>query len=81
MRALVIGDSGGIGAALSAVLAGQGAQVSGLSRRIDGLDVTDEASVAAVLGTLNGEFDLIFVATLVAFFVIGGLYARFCGKL
>ncbi len=63
MRALVVGDSGGIGAALSGVLAGQGVQVSGLSRRANGLDVTDEASVAEVMGALEGEFDLIFVAT------------------
>ena len=34
-----------------------------LSRSGDGLDVTDEASVAATLGKLEGSFDLIFVAT------------------
>jgi NAD(P)-dependent dehydrogenase (short-subunit alcohol dehydrogenase family) len=37
--------------------------VTGLSRAADGLDVTDEASLAAQLGALDGPFDLIFVAT------------------
>jgi NAD(P)-dependent dehydrogenase (short-subunit alcohol dehydrogenase family) len=63
MRALVIGASGGIGTALAAGLTSQGAEVIGLSRRVDGLDITDEASVAALLGVLGGEFDTVFVAT------------------
>lgn len=62
MRSLVIGATGGIGAALVARLALHG-DVVGLSRSGDGLDVTDEASVARVLGGLSGEFDRIFVAT------------------
>lgn len=62
MRSLVIGATGGIGAALLARLARHG-DVVGLSRSGDGLDVTDEASVARVLGGLSGEFDRIFVAT------------------
>ena len=63
MRALVIGSSGGIGAAMVRALHGQGAEVIGLSRSGDALDVTDEASVATVLGALKGHFELIFVAT------------------
>ncbi len=63
MRALIVGQSGGIGAALSAVLQGRGANVTGVSRREHGLDVTDDASVARVMGALEGSFDLIFVAT------------------
>jgi NAD(P)-dependent dehydrogenase (short-subunit alcohol dehydrogenase family) len=63
MRALVIGASGGIGGAMAARLAAGGAEVTALSRRADGLDVTDEASVAAVLGGLSGEYDVIFCAT------------------
>ncbi|TNF22560.1 MAG: SDR family NAD(P)-dependent oxidoreductase [Rhodobacteraceae bacterium] len=63
MRALVIGASGGIGAAVATALAARGAEVVGLSRSGDGLDVTDEASVAAHLGAQEGAFDLIFVAT------------------
>lgn len=62
MRSLVIGATGGIGAALVARLALRG-EVVGLSRPGDGLDVTDEASVARVLGGLSGEFERIFVAT------------------
>lgn len=62
MRSLVIGASGGIGAALAAELAPRG-EVVGLSRRGDGLEVTDEASVAAVLGRLTGSFDLVMIAT------------------
>lgn len=57
-KALVIGASGGIGAALLAALPG----AVGLARA-DGLDVTDEASVAACLGRLAGPFDLVIVAT------------------
>ncbi|MEM9426557.1 MAG: SDR family NAD(P)-dependent oxidoreductase [Pseudomonadota bacterium] len=62
-RALVIGASGGIGSAVTAELAGRGHDVTGLSRRNDGLDVTDEASVEAALNRLDGSFDLVFVAT------------------
>lgn len=62
LRALVVGASGGIGAALVAALRRRG-EVVGLSRSGDGLDVTDEASVARVLGALEGPFDLVLVAT------------------
>jgi len=62
-RALVIGASGGIGSALAAELAARGADVTGLSRSGDGLDVTDPASVDRVLGALEGPFDTILVAT------------------
>lgn len=61
--ALVIGASGGIGSALAAALGARGVAVTGLSRSADGLDVTDEASVAAQFGALDGPFDLILVAT------------------
>lgn len=62
MRALVIGASGGIGAALAGALAAQG-EVVALSRSADGLDVTDEASVARVLGGVLGRFDWVFIAS------------------
>jgi NAD(P)-dependent dehydrogenase (short-subunit alcohol dehydrogenase family) len=61
--ALVIGASGGIGSAVAGALAARGVAVTGLSRAADGLDVTDEASVAAHMGALDGPFNLIFVAT------------------
>jgi len=62
-RALVIGESGGVGRAISQVLRARGDDVVGLSRRHDGLDVTNEASISNALGALEGAFDLIFVAT------------------
>ncbi|OSQ51416.1 SDR family NAD(P)-dependent oxidoreductase [Marivita geojedonensis] len=61
--ALIIGSSGGIGSALADALTARGVAVTGLSRRHDGLDVADEASVKAALGALDGPFDLVFVAT------------------
>lgn len=60
MRTLVIGSSGGIGSAILAA-AGQGAV--GLSRRDHGLDLTDEASIARVLGQVDGTFDRIMVTS------------------
>ncbi len=63
MRALVIGDTGGIGAALAAALKARGAEVTGLSRGRDGLDLTDESSIAHAAAALSGPFDLILVAT------------------
>ncbi len=62
MRALVVGASGGIGSALGTALAHRG-EVVGLSRSGDGLDVTDEGSVARALGALEPGFDLVIVAT------------------
>ncbi len=62
-QALVVGASGGIGAALAAALEARGAGVVRLSRSGDGLDVTDEASVEAALGRIEGPFDVILVAT------------------
>lgn len=59
---MVVGASGGIGSALVAALQGRG-EVVGLSRSGDGLEVTDEASVARVLGAVDGPFDLVVVAT------------------
>lgn len=62
-RALIIGSSGGIGSAVCEALGQAGADVTALSRRADGLDVTDEASVARHLGGLTGTFDLILLTT------------------
>lgn len=63
-QALIIGASGGIGSALAAQLRGQGAHVTTLSRRDDGLDITDEASITHHLTPLQGQlFDLIVIAT------------------
>ena len=62
-KTLIIGASGGIGSALAAELRARGAQVVGLSRSGEGLDITDEASVDAHLGALEGSFDGIIVAS------------------
>ena len=62
MRALVIGASGGIGAAVAKSLSARGWDVGRLSRRNDGFDVTDPDAVATGLGNLDGVFDLVFVA-------------------
>lgn len=58
MKTLVIGASGGIGAALLAATGGVG-----LSRRDDGLDVTDEGSVARAAAAVAGPFERIIDAT------------------
>ncbi len=60
---LVIGASGGIGSTLANTLTTRGDHVVSLSRSSDGLDVTDEASVATHLGRLQGPFDVVIVAT------------------
>lgn len=62
-RALVIGASGGIGAALCRALAVEGSDVETLSRSEDGLDVTDPPVVASLLEGLEGTYDTILVAT------------------
>jgi len=62
-RVLIIGASGGIGSALAARLRVRGADVVGLSRAQDGLDITDAASVEAHLGAQQGPFDGLIVAT------------------
>jgi NAD(P)-dependent dehydrogenase (short-subunit alcohol dehydrogenase family) len=60
VRSLVIGASGGIGAALVAACGGD---TVGLSRSADGMDVTDAEAVGWVMGALEGTFDRIIVAT------------------
>ncbi|SMH50220.1 SDR family NAD(P)-dependent oxidoreductase [Maritimibacter sp. HL-12] len=62
-NALVIGASGGIGSALASVLESRGARVTRLSRRDDGLELTDPASVERLLGALDGPFETVLVAT------------------
>ena len=61
-NALVIGASGGIGSAVVSELNARGMAVTEVSRSVDGLDVTVEASVDAVLGAIDQQFDLVFIA-------------------
>lgn len=62
-RAVVFGASGGIGRAVVAELVRRGWDVTEISRKNDGLDVTDEEAVRTSTERLEGTFDLIFVAT------------------
>lgn len=61
-KALIIGASGGIGAAIARELRDRAFDVTGLSRSVDGLDVTDSASVSRAMGGLDGQFDIVVVA-------------------
>ena len=61
-NALVIGASGGIGAALADRLDAKHF-VTRLSRRDDGLDVTDPVSVVRVMNRIEGPVHLAFIAT------------------
>ncbi|WP_331498078.1 SDR family NAD(P)-dependent oxidoreductase [Paracoccus sediminilitoris] len=71
MQALVIGATGGIGAALCDRLRDAGADVTGLSRSADGLDVTDPDTLHDHAARLSDRrFDLIFNAT--GALVVGG---------
>lgn len=64
MNNVVIGASGGIGMALAEALEQRGEQVHRLSRRADGLDLTDEASISAAAGALPfPAIDRLIVAT------------------
>ncbi len=62
-KTLILGASGGIGSALVQACEERGDQVTGLSRSVDGFDLTDETSVDLHLSGLKEQFDLIFVAT------------------
>lgn len=62
-KVLIIGSSGGIGAAFAAQYQSRGAQVSTLSRSENGFDLRDPASIEAVLSAQEGPFDTVIVAT------------------
>lgn len=63
MQALILGHTGGIGAALADRLTALGHEVTGRSRA-DGLELTDEAAVAAVAqGLGERRFAVIILAT------------------
>ena len=64
--AVVVGASGGIGAALVAALAEEGVAVRGFARSFEGadrIDLLDEDSIAAAAASLSAPPDLVFVAT------------------
>lgn len=64
-RALIIGASGGIGAAVATALRSRGVATCALSRSRDGFDLTDEAAVASGLAqaAAQGPYDLVLVAS------------------
>jgi NAD(P)-dependent dehydrogenase (short-subunit alcohol dehydrogenase family) len=63
-RALVVGATGGLGAALCAELEGRGVEVLRWSRSSTGLDLTDEGSIARAAAALEGQtLDWVIVAT------------------
>ncbi|GGG61227.1 SDR family oxidoreductase [Salipiger pallidus] len=49
--------------ATTEALRSRNVEVTGLSRSVDGFDLTNEETIARALGALEGPFDLIFVAT------------------
>lgn len=63
MRALIIGHTGGIGAALFTALRTTGHDVIGLSRSTDGLDMSQPDSIEAAFSKVSGLFDLVVIAT------------------
>jgi NAD(P)-dependent dehydrogenase (short-subunit alcohol dehydrogenase family) len=63
MKALVIGATGGIGAALADVLAGRGEVVRIGRRTTPGLDLLDEASIAAAAQAVGPGLHLVIDAT------------------
>lgn len=62
-KVLIIGASGGIGSALAELCKERGDTVSTLSRRDDGLDITDEDSIKVAATTIAGGLDMIVIAT------------------
>ena len=62
-RSLVIGASGGVGAALCTALKENGSEVTALSRSEGGFEVTDPASVEMAMNDLSGPFDDVLIAT------------------
>lgn len=63
MRALIIGHTGGIGAALFTALHAGVHDVIGLSRSTDGLDLRQPNSIETAFGDISGLFDLVVIAT------------------
>ncbi|MEP0963528.1 MAG: SDR family NAD(P)-dependent oxidoreductase [Roseobacter sp.] len=62
-KVLILGASGGIGAALCSSCRDRGDQVTGLSRSADGFDITNATLVAQHLSAVSVPFDLVVVAT------------------
>ncbi|WP_171233073.1 SDR family NAD(P)-dependent oxidoreductase [Ruegeria sp. HKCCA4812] len=61
--ALIIGASGGIGAAVREQLEAQGVAVTCLSRSVEGFDLMEPDRASRMLDRLSGPFDLVLVAS------------------
>lgn len=62
-RTLIVGATGGIGAALAQRLETREENVVCLSRSVDGFNIEDEQSIIDCLSLVDGSFDRIIVAT------------------
>ena len=62
-KILIIGNSGGIGAAIEQAYFRKGWECEGLSRQNNGIDFTRPETIPAALSLLNGAFDTIIIAT------------------
>ena len=62
-KILIIGISGGIGAALEQAYLRKGWECKGLSRQTHGIDFTQPETIPSALSLLNGTFDTIIIAT------------------
>ena len=60
---LIIGNSGGIGAALEQEYLRKGWRCTGLSRQHQGLDLTQPETIAQALAGVDGSFDTVIIAT------------------
>ncbi|KIC46594.1 C factor, cell signaling protein [Ruegeria sp. ANG-S4] len=61
--ALILGATGGIGAAIHSQLAESGVHVTGLSRSANGLDLMNPEAAEKTLAAVEGRFDLVLVTT------------------
>ncbi|MEX0329588.1 MAG: SDR family NAD(P)-dependent oxidoreductase [Ruegeria sp.] len=61
--ALLLGATGGIGAAIHSQLAESGVHVTGISRSANGLDLMNPEAAEKTLAAVKGPFDLVFVTT------------------
>jgi len=62
-KILIIGNSGGIGAALEQAYRRNGWECKGLSRQSQGIDFTQPETIPAALSLLDGTFETVIIAT------------------
>ena len=62
-KILIIGSSGGIGAALEQTYLRKGWECKGLSRQSQGIDFNQPETISAALDLLDGTFETVIIAT------------------